>query len=219
MLFIPAYTGLRLAAERSDVNVDLLFVTTLRPRAIIWGKFLAGFILAMLIFSACAPFMTFTYLLRGIDVPSILCVLAIDFLAVLVAVQLVIFVAVIPANRVFKSVLGMLCFVALTYLFVGTLAGTLMVVEFGIASFMDRLEFWASAVSAALTVLAESALFPGLWRSSAHLQPTGPCWCACSCSAFGSSVERRLSSGADCSTIPPRCMSGSFTREPCLPWA
>ena len=32
LILVPAYTGLRLAIERSDANVDLLFITTLRPR-------------------------------------------------------------------------------------------------------------------------------------------------------------------------------------------
>src|SRR5262249_9107992 len=34
-LLVPAYAGLRLGAERSDTNVDLLFISTLRPRAIV----------------------------------------------------------------------------------------------------------------------------------------------------------------------------------------
>src|SRR5262245_50237735 len=32
MLLVPAYAGVRLAAEHSDTNVDLLFISTLRPR-------------------------------------------------------------------------------------------------------------------------------------------------------------------------------------------
>ena len=32
LVFIPLYTGVRMAAERADNNVDLLFVSTLRPR-------------------------------------------------------------------------------------------------------------------------------------------------------------------------------------------
>ncbi|HEV3384966.1 MAG TPA: hypothetical protein VG097_09120, partial [Gemmata sp.] len=42
MLLIPTMTGGRLAAERSDVKVDLLFISTLSPRAIMAGKFLAA---------------------------------------------------------------------------------------------------------------------------------------------------------------------------------
>ncbi len=70
MVLIPAYAGVRLAAERSDTNVDLLFISTLRPRAIIAGKFLAAVVLILLIFSACAPFMTFTYLCAASTFPA-----------------------------------------------------------------------------------------------------------------------------------------------------
>src|SRR5262249_48622543 len=106
ILFVPAYTGLRLAAERSEVNVDLLFITTLRPRAIITGKFASAVLLAIMIFSACTPFMSFTYFLRGIDLPSIFFVVGFDFLVVAATVMLSIFIAVIPGNRVLKAFLG-----------------------------------------------------------------------------------------------------------------
>lgn len=33
MLFVPLYTGVRLAAERSETNLDLLFVTTKEQQA------------------------------------------------------------------------------------------------------------------------------------------------------------------------------------------
>src|SRR5690348_12129733 len=79
MLLVPVYAGIRLAAEHSDTNVDLLFISTLRPRGIIAGKLQASVVLILLIFSACAPFMTFTYLLRGIDIPSIVVILSLDF--------------------------------------------------------------------------------------------------------------------------------------------
>jgi ABC-type transport system involved in multi-copper enzyme maturation permease subunit len=43
LLFIPLYVGVRLAAERQDSNLDLLYITTLSPGQIIRGKFLAAF--------------------------------------------------------------------------------------------------------------------------------------------------------------------------------
>src|SRR5205807_7480474 len=70
-LLVPIYAGLRLGAERSDTNVDLLFISTLRPRAIVAGKLLSSLVLVLLVFSACTPFMTFSYLLRGLDIPTI----------------------------------------------------------------------------------------------------------------------------------------------------
>jgi hypothetical protein len=156
LLFIPTYTGIRLAAERSDTNLDLLFITTLRPRAIIWGKTLAALVLAILIFSACAPFMTFTYLLRGIELSSILLVLSIDFFTVLVSVQLVIFLAVVPANRVFKAILGSLGFAVLVGIFMGTLSSTLELLNRGFDP--DSPEFWAVITCVATVGLAGMAL-------------------------------------------------------------
>ncbi len=74
--FVPLYCGVRLSLERNDANIDLLFVTTITPGAIVRGKYLAAMALTLLIFSACMPFMVLTYLLRGIDLPTIFLVLA-----------------------------------------------------------------------------------------------------------------------------------------------
>ena len=78
--FVPLYAGVRLSLERNDANIDLLFVTTITPGAIIRGKYLTAMALTLLIFSACMPFITFTYLLRGIDLPTIFYCLAVGFL-------------------------------------------------------------------------------------------------------------------------------------------
>jgi hypothetical protein len=143
MLFLPAYTGARLAAERSEVNTDLLFITTLQPRKIISGKLASAVILAILIFSACAPFMAFTYFLRGIDLVSIFFVVAMDFFVVLGSVHLMVFLAVIPANRVLKAFLGVIGFAALLFIFGMTLTGTIALALEGLAVVFDSRDFWA----------------------------------------------------------------------------
>ena len=149
LLFVPAYTGIRLASERADANVDLLFITTLQPRSIIWGKFFAGIVLTVLLYSACMPFMTFTYLLRGVDLPSVFILLALDFIVVAVGIQCGILIGCLPANRVFKVILGVGWLVAMNIVFT-----TLMVVMFmpgglldsGIGSQLDSWEFWRGAL-------------------------------------------------------------------------
>jgi hypothetical protein len=159
MLFIPAYTAFRLGAERSDINTDLLFISTLKPRAIIWGKFVAAMVLAVMIFSACMPFMAFTYFLRGIDLPSIFFVIGLDFLVVLAAVMLAIFVAVLPANRIFKALLGIFCLWAMLMMFMGTLAGTLDILNQGLASFFERRDTWAILSCVLVGALGGLSLF------------------------------------------------------------
>src|SRR5206468_9430444 len=99
-------TGIRLISERSPANMDLLFITTISPRAIIAGKSLAAAALTLLIFSACMPFMVLTYLLRGIDLPTMFIVLALSFFLVVMTIQMTVFVASLPASRPMRLMLG-----------------------------------------------------------------------------------------------------------------
>ena len=124
MLLIPILTGGRLASERSDVNVDLLFISSLSPRAIMMGKCCAAAALAILIFSALRPFMTFAYLLRGLDIPTIVVVLTGDFLAVLLGTMFALFIASIPANIGIRILLGLFAIVCLGIMTVSFLSYT-----------------------------------------------------------------------------------------------
>ena len=106
LLGLPVYTGVRLAAERASATSDLLYVTTIRPWSIVWGKLAAGVAVTALVFAACAPFMIVTYLLRGIDPPTILFVLGLDFAVVLSGLVLAIFLGALPVGIGMKVFLG-----------------------------------------------------------------------------------------------------------------
>ena len=108
LLFVPAYAGIRLAIERSVDNVDLLFITTLRPWSVIWGKFLAALALTVLFFSVGMPFIVSTYLLRGIDLLSIFGWMAINFVVVAVCIQCAILIGAVSLRWRFKLILGMM---------------------------------------------------------------------------------------------------------------
>jgi hypothetical protein len=153
LLFVPAYTAFRLGSERSDSNVDLLFITTIRPRAIIGGKIFASLAITVLIFSACMPFMVFTYWLRGIDLPSIFVMLAFSFLIVVGAVHLATFIASIPANRVFKILLGVAGLCILPQMFVVSLTLSFSLLQSGVGSRLNSWEFWGPASAVILIVL------------------------------------------------------------------
>lgn len=153
MLVVPAYAGVRLAAEHSDTNVDLLFISTLRPRGIIVGKMQASIVLILLIFSSCAPFMTFTYLLRGIDIPSIVLVLVIDFLVVLLATQATIFLGAIPAHPGLKLLLGVIGLAMLFALFGSTVSISIEMLREGLGSRLDTIEFWLIAGAVVIALL------------------------------------------------------------------
>jgi len=106
---LPMHAGARLAGERADPHAGLLFATTLSTWRIVWGKTLANVILAVIVYSACAPFITFTYLLRGIDFPTIVLVLVISFMVSITVIQFAIFVGALPIGRFIRILLTLAC--------------------------------------------------------------------------------------------------------------
>jgi hypothetical protein len=140
--FVPLYTAIRLIAERSDTNVDLLFITTIKPHSIIGGKLFAAIILTVLIFSSCMPFMVFTYFLRGIDLPSIFVALVLGFLVVLACTQAAIFVACVPVNRIFKLLFGLIALWMFLMIYLATVSGASGLILTGVGSRFDSPEFW-----------------------------------------------------------------------------
>jgi hypothetical protein len=106
LLLIAGYAGVRLSSELSGQNMDLMFITTLRPRSIILGKVLAAAILALMMYSTCMPFMSFTYLLRGIDLPTIFASLGASYIGVLLAICLAIFLGSIRGAVITKLLLA-----------------------------------------------------------------------------------------------------------------
>ena len=121
-LLIPAYAGFRLAQERSDLNKDLLFITTLRPASIVLGKTLSAAVLAALIYSVCMPFIVMTYMLRGIDLLSAFLTIALSYLCTLTAIQAGILIGSLPLNRFIKAIIGLLGLVLGVFLYISFLA-------------------------------------------------------------------------------------------------
>ncbi|PAW82598.1 MAG: hypothetical protein B9S33_15075 [Pedosphaera sp. Tous-C6FEB] len=147
-VFIPVYVGGRLTAERLEGNVDMLYITTLSAARIIRGKLLCGIYLTVLFFSVCAPFMVFTNLLRGIDLPTVFVLLVIAFLLSILSLQAAIFLSCLPASKGLKVLVGLPAG-GLMMSSVGVMSA--MGHEFmreGIGSRLGTWNFWAPALSA-----------------------------------------------------------------------
>jgi hypothetical protein len=154
VIFVPLYTGARLAAERSDINVDLLFITTIKPRSVIAGKMFAAITLTTLIYSACMPFMAFTYFLRGIDLPSIFMSLGIGFVVVVACAQGAVLVALIPVNRAFKIIFGLISLAIFGLIYFWTMFGVSMVISRGLGP-----DFWQSLTAMCVVLCFMVGLF------------------------------------------------------------
>src|ERR1700722_1181377 len=159
ILFIPLYTGVRMAAERLENNNDLLYISTLSPLRIIWGKFICGAYITLLFFSACMPFMAFTNLMRGVDLPTVFFVLAYLFVVVCATNQLAIFVACLPITRPFKVFLALAEFV-MSFWIIGIVVITSSeMMRSGIGSMMARGTFWMTTASIGGIIVMIGGLF------------------------------------------------------------
>jgi hypothetical protein len=120
----------------------------------------AATVLTLLIYTAAMPFMTFTYLLRGIDLPTIFFLLASSFVIVMSAIVACLFLSTMRAGIVGR-VLAVLLQISVV---IGAIsvAGTLAVgIRFaGMFGVMRGWEFWGPALtSLALILMGMGLLF------------------------------------------------------------
>ena len=107
MLFIPSHTALPMLAQKQSAGMDLLFVSTIPPRSIIWGKMASAFWMMVLMFSVSLPFMVLTIQLRGIGLFEVFTSLALLAIIVLTATIGFLLLVCLPASRVFLSLLSL----------------------------------------------------------------------------------------------------------------
>lgn len=151
-LFVPMYVGIRLAAERQGENLDLIYITTLSPGRIVRGKMFCGAVISTLFFSACLPFMFLTTFLRGVDLPTIVVVMAFVFLIVNASVQVTIFLACLKMSK------GLKILIALPVLFMGLMLlapVTMMsqeIVNSGVGNLLGSWTFWGPVLTAIFSI-------------------------------------------------------------------
>jgi hypothetical protein len=114
LLIVVPYASFRsLAAELEDGTFDLLSITALGARQIVLGK-LGSSVLQMLVYySALAPCIAFTYLLRGIDVVTIALLLTWTFMASLLLSILALTLSTVTRARHWQVLLSVLLVIAL----------------------------------------------------------------------------------------------------------
>jgi hypothetical protein len=114
LLIVVPYAAFRsLAGEREDGTFELLSITTLTAHQIVLGK-LGSAVLQMLVYySALAPCIAFTYLLRGIDIVTIALFLAYTFLGSLLLSVFGLMMATVTKARHWQVLLSVVFVMAL----------------------------------------------------------------------------------------------------------
>ncbi|MGE3998614.1 MAG: hypothetical protein AB7I48_00215, partial [Planctomycetaceae bacterium] len=71
MVIVPFGAYRSLLTEKDQATFDLLSITTLTPRQIVWGKLLSALVQVLIFYSAIAPFIAFTSLLQGFELVAV----------------------------------------------------------------------------------------------------------------------------------------------------
>jgi hypothetical protein len=130
-----------LAAEQEERTFELLSITTLLPGQIVTGKLLTSMIQMFIYFSAIAPFMAFTYLLRGIDMPSILFVLVLAVAGSVGLSMVGLFMATFATRRGWQVLLSVVMITGLGFVTIGSVFLTMFIIEEVGGAFREP-EFW-----------------------------------------------------------------------------
>lgn len=74
--FVPFSAFLATSSEWDENTHDLLVLSNLRPRQIVYGKLLSALIQALLYYSTFGPFLVFAFLMSGVDLRAVAVLLA-----------------------------------------------------------------------------------------------------------------------------------------------
>ena len=141
MVVVPFGAFRSLASEREDGTYELLSVTSLRPRQIVSGKLGSAIVQMLVYFSAIAPCLAFTYMLKGIDVPTIAFVMAYSFLGSLGLSMIGLVVSTITSEKHWQVLISVAFLFGLASALWSALVMVLSGLQFAAIPFQSR-EFW-----------------------------------------------------------------------------
>ncbi len=105
MGIVPLAAYRSLAAEIDDDTFEMLVITRLSSMRIVVGKLNSAMLQMMIYFAAIVPCLAFSYLLRGVDLPTIALLLAIVFVSSLVLTSFALMLATIASGRVGQTMI------------------------------------------------------------------------------------------------------------------
>src|SRR5688572_23114007 len=143
LLIVVPYAAFRsLAGEWEDGTFELLSITTLSARQIVAGKLSSAVLQMMVYYSALAPCIAFTYLLRGIDIITVGMLLGYSFAASLLLSSFGLMMATVTRVRHWLVLLSVVLVMALLVVtFVWDMAFITFLGE-GETFPLDQPDFW-----------------------------------------------------------------------------
>lgn len=104
-LFVVPFGAFRSMLNERDYNTyELLSISTLSPRQIVTGKLLSALVQVLIYYSAIAPFIAFTSLLQGFDLPLVVLILSIGLLWSLFVSTVAIMLSTLANSRQWQAI-------------------------------------------------------------------------------------------------------------------
>ena len=166
LLIVPFVTYRSLASEREDGTYELLSITALSSRQIVSGKMGSAVLQMMVYYSALSPCIAFTYLLRGVDVLTILLFLLYTFLASVILSLASLVVATMTHLRHLQMLLSVLLLLGLAFVTLVWCVWSAQVVSMGWFPYDDP-DFWVAQLSLLSGYVSYCILF--LFAAAAQL--------------------------------------------------
>ena len=144
MLLVVPFSAFRsLAAEREDGTYELLSISTLSARQIVTGKLGSAMLQMLVFYSALAPCIAFTYLLRGVDILSILLLLLYTFCISIILSAAGLVVAGLARSRQWQTLISVVLLLGLAAVAWAWGAIVVMIIDQGVERIpMDDPIFW-----------------------------------------------------------------------------
>lgn len=104
-LFVVPFGAFRSMLNERDYNTfELLSISTLSPRQIVSGKLLSSLVQVLIYYSAIAPFIAFTSLLQGFDLPLVILILSLGLFWSLFVSTVAIMLSTLSKSRQWQAI-------------------------------------------------------------------------------------------------------------------
>lgn len=157
VIIVPFSAFRSLSSEREDGTYELLSITTLLPRQIIGGKLGSSVLQILIYLSALSPCLAFTYLLRGIDILSILVIIFWSFMTSVLLSTIGLLFATLTRARHWQIVLMVAIILALAFAFFFACGMASTIVLSGVMT-IDEPLFWIGQLAALFAWIAAFGL-------------------------------------------------------------
>jgi hypothetical protein len=142
LIIVPFGAFRSLAVEQEDRTYELLSITDLNPRQILSGKLGSAVVQMTVYLSAIAPCLAFTYMLRGIDFPTILFMVFYTVVGSLSLSVISLLAGTLTREKHWQVVVSVLLIIGLFWVFILYVTWFTSVVLFFAGLSFDEPVFW-----------------------------------------------------------------------------